>query len=237
MNRSTITSIVLPLTLFLVACGGLASSDKPSTTEPQPKGTTTTTIPPLLETVTIRDGKFEFSNFTIQFMETIDKQGRVKGELWPSYIGDAKGIWMVLFFDIENIGDEPRNWSGNLAFSWDGAKYDCDWYRPRGETINPKLSLAGAAVLCDVPYSLSQGEQTISVEVADSFWSFGTERRVRINTGMEVTPVAPAKTTEVEPSPNAVLRSVDLALSTTSGFGYGYWIALDQASTRTRAST
>ncbi len=59
--------------------------------------------------------------------------------------------------------------------------------------------------------------------------SLGTDRRVRINTDNEVTRAAPAGTAAVEPSTtNTGLRSVDLALSTVSGFGYGYWIALDQ---------
>ena len=48
MKRSTATGIVL-LALFMVACGD-SSADR-STTEPTIEGTTTTTIPPLVETV------------------------------------------------------------------------------------------------------------------------------------------------------------------------------------------
>lgn len=139
-------------------------------------------VPLFEEAPAVRDGKFEFSNFRIEFQDAINESARTDN--WPTYIGEANGIWMVLSFNILNVGTVQKDWRGTVSFSWNSANYRPEYYSPSGKSINPGVLVEEASVLFDVPPSLGKGEQILTVTWKDAGLSWGTESTLRIPTAV-----------------------------------------------------
>ena len=120
--------------------------------------------------VSVRDGKFEFS------ITGVEQPGRKYSS--GSFTDEAVGTWFVVHLTVKNIGDVPKTFSSDdQDLIWGSRRYPAEgftWSADDHIELNPGLKIE-TTILFDVPDDFPEEGFGTLLELHDSFLSGGVK--------------------------------------------------------------